>query len=381
MDFRSLRIVVISDAITNRNGVGTYYPDLLSYLRDYIDEAVLVAPELEPGLPHQGFSFPIPGDTTQRLYFPRKGHIKRCLKQIRPHVVIFPTLGPYSVLGVGSAKRSGAKICVGQHTDFHKIVPMCFGTLMAPMIHRIIGICSRQLYNSSSIIVTPSNEEVATPSNRQMAMQKIGTPVSKRFTEIPLSPFPQTVKTVLFLGRLSPEKNLDQFLEASKSLSHLRFLVGGDGPDRKRVEACARQQANVDFLGWLTRDKVINTIDQADLLVLPSKLESFGTVALEAMLRQRNVLISDSCGIRNWEDLTDGLFIWSPPESLEDAIRRVSESDLKLRKYKSDRGFVGAAKFNQKTILHWLKILADLAGLSTEGLTDLLDEPLPVSMS
>jgi N-acetyl-alpha-D-glucosaminyl L-malate synthase BshA len=63
-----------------------------------------------------------------------------------------------------------------------------------------------------------------------------------------------------------------------------RLLMIGDGPDRSAAEWIAHSkgiQDRVHFLGKL--DNVSEVLPLADLLLLPSELESFGLVALEAM--------------------------------------------------------------------------------------------------
>jgi N-acetyl-alpha-D-glucosaminyl L-malate synthase BshA len=63
-----------------------------------------------------------------------------------------------------------------------------------------------------------------------------------------------------------------------------QLVLIGDGPDRSAAEWTARDlgvQANVHFLGKL--DRVNEILPLADILLMPSELESFGLAALEAM--------------------------------------------------------------------------------------------------
>jgi L-malate glycosyltransferase len=63
-----------------------------------------------------------------------------------------------------------------------------------------------------------------------------------------------------------------------------RLLMVGDGPDRGPAESLARElglQDRVLFLGKQLR--VNELLPVADLLLLPSEMESFGLAALEAM--------------------------------------------------------------------------------------------------
>jgi len=64
----------------------------------------------------------------------------------------------------------------------------------------------------------------------------------------------------------------------------IEFVVVGDGPDRSVVETLC-EQLNVahvfSFLGW--RADVQDLMSSFDVLVIPSRFESFGLVALEAL--------------------------------------------------------------------------------------------------
>jgi len=90
------------------------------------------------------------------------------------------------------------------------------------------------------------------------------------------------------VGRLSPEKGVDLFLDACALLVRrgLAFsaLVVGDGPERGRLEARCRRlalESCVQFLGQV--DNVDVVYGNLDLLVLPSRSEGLPNTLLEAM--------------------------------------------------------------------------------------------------
>ncbi|BAD85138.1 glycosyltransferase, family 4 [Thermococcus kodakarensis KOD1] len=83
---------------------------------------------------------------------------------------------------------------------------------------------------------------------------------------------------VTFIGALRDYKSPETFVELAKFFPNTEFLVVGDGPLRKRLEAKA--PPNVHFLGY--RTDVEEILSRSILLVLPSKREGFGLVILEA---------------------------------------------------------------------------------------------------
>lgn len=98
-------------------------------------------------------------------------------------------------------------------------------------------------------------------------------------TELSLPPGP----LVVFVGRLAPEKRLDDLLSVWPNLKNTvpdaRLLVIGTGEERARLEKNAPQ--GVSFLGLV--DNVSDYLQAADLFVLPSSTEGLSNAMLEAM--------------------------------------------------------------------------------------------------
>jgi len=86
------------------------------------------------------------------------------------------------------------------------------------------------------------------------------------------------------IGRLAPEKGVDLAVEALVELPGCQLTVVGDGPERSQLELLAQRLGVADrvtFTGWLVSPWA--TIAPPDVLLVPSRSESFGLVAVEAM--------------------------------------------------------------------------------------------------
>lgn len=94
-------------------------------------------------------------------------------------------------------------------------------------------------------------------------------------------------KILLHLSNFRPVKRTADVVRTFSRVAReipARLLMIGDGPDRSAAEWIAHRkgiQDRVHFLG--KQDNVSAILPLADLLLLPSELESFGLVALEAM--------------------------------------------------------------------------------------------------
>lgn len=101
---------------------------------------------------------------------------------------------------------------------------------------------------------------------------------------------------VLYFGRLSAEKGLDVLLRAMAQLPHVPLFLAGDGPERARLEALARDLKldQVYFHGHLSGEKLERLIAGCRFSVFPSHAyETFGKSILESFAWGRTVVASD----------------------------------------------------------------------------------------
>lgn len=94
--------------------------------------------------------------------------------------------------------------------------------------------------------------------------------------------WPQEGLRVLFVGRLDRQKGVDVFYEALRQLGDRVYGVVVGSPV-VGDEAPAQPPPNARALGWRTRAETASLYAAADVLVVPSRWEAFGLVAIEAM--------------------------------------------------------------------------------------------------
>lgn len=113
---------------------------------------------------------------------------------------------------------------------------------------------------------------------------------------------------LLFVGNLSYRKGLHHLLKIislyDKDTLLLR-LAGGYNPNGEFYKSFSANE-NIEFLGFVTRDKITETFQESDLFVLPSLAEGFALVILEALATGTPVLCSSNTGgndaINNYEN-------------------------------------------------------------------------------
>ena len=164
----------------------------------------------------------------------------------------------------------------------------------------------RHAFGQANLLVCPSRfiaREVATAygvSGRRVAI----VPQGVRAPEAAGEPEPGTI---LFIGRLDPEKGVGVLLLATRDLlaahPNARVLVAGTGKLEEELKRQAQPLGDaVEFLGYVADPGPLYR--KAEVVVVPSLYEPFGLVALEAMACGRPVVASATGGLA--EIITDG---------------------------------------------------------------------------
>lgn len=367
-EHRALNIAIISDAAPGRNGVGTFYIDLQEHLKDRVGRIELFSPTIEEnGKWNAGLVLPLPGDATQKLCFPNPFTLQRQLQALRPDIVIIATPGVYGLLGAFLAGRMKIPAIAGFHTSFEAITDLYWANSTAgKVVHGYFKVSNLYLFKKCKLVM--ANSQVMIDQARQLkapATELIHTIISPAFTGHPVTPATGKLQRILFAGRLAPEKNIEAILQAARSLPQFHFTLAGDGPLRDTVQKAADELDNLTLLDWLKRETLREEIDRHDALILPSHFESFGTIALEAMARQRLVVVSPQCGIADWPSFRAGLFVMED-QNLTEALNRIARLSDDQRREKSLEAQQLTRALNDTSIAQWLALLARYSSADTE---------------
>ncbi len=140
---------------------------------------------------------------------------------------------------------------------------------------------------------------------------------------------------LLYVGRLSREKDLDQLLEPLRRLQGygVRLALVGSGPGREELERLFAGTPTV-FTGYLAGDDLAAAYASADVFAFPSTTETLGLVALESMASGVPVVGAEAGGIPFVIDEGRTGFLVRPgdTDALTDRLQRlVTDPGLRAR--------------------------------------------------
>lgn len=182
------------------------------------------------------------------------------------------------------------------------------------------------------IRVIPPGVDLArfTPGDRQAARKRMGAPVDGWVAS--------TVR------RLVPRMGLDVLLEAWAQVDDGFLLIGGEGPERARLEDRARElklEGRVRFLGRVPEPQLADLYRASDVTIVPSvALEGFGLVTLEALASGTPVIGSDLGGIPETLRSLDPSLLVPPgkPQALAQRLREARAGTRPLPDQAACRG-------------------------------------------
>jgi glycosyltransferase involved in cell wall biosynthesis len=231
--------------------------------------------------------------------------------------VVTPSL--LGIYGLHYARRHGLPAVASFHTNFASCL-LYYGLGWAePLGWRYM----RWFYNQCAITLAPSRtvaEELRVRGIPNVTLWQRGVD-RQRFSPSFRSQALRErigaggVPVLLFVGRLAREKNLDDLVEAVRVLEQrgdrFKLVLAGDGPMRRELRGRLPQ---AHFTGYVDGDALARWYGSADIFVLPSTIETFGNVVLEAFASGLPVVGVDRGGVR--ELITHGVNgLLAPPRA------------------------------------------------------------------
>ena len=216
---------------------------------------------------------------------------------------------------------------------------MDFQTEKGNLRVRTLRALRRFFLNRSDRVIAPSLFLSGIIAGWGISGDKI-TVIHNPYSPAEPEPFPLPVGmpgrlTVATGGRLIPLKNIELLMKAVRKLKDVFLVVFGEGPEKGRLIESAAGLGISDrvlFTGEATRGQVHSILSRSSVFVLPSAIENFPHVILEAMAAGCPVVASAVGGIPELIRDGDSGILVKPGDSaaLSDAIERLI-ADVRLR--------------------------------------------------
>jgi glycosyltransferase involved in cell wall biosynthesis len=263
-----MRIAILSDAwLPQVNGVVRTLAKTVEALRALGHAVTVIGPDRFRGCP-------LPGYPEIRLALAPRRRLFGLLDALEPEAVHLATEGPLGLAGRAWCRARGRGFTTAYHTRFPEYL-----RLRLPVPERLSYAYLRWFHRPATrtLVATASmRAELAARGFEHLAAWGRGVDLGL-FRPRPKAFLPDPRPIFLCLSRVAVEKNIEAFLDAP--LEGTKYVVG-DGP---ALNSLRRAYPGVRFAGRRVGEDLARHLAAADVMVFPSRTDTFGLVILEAM--------------------------------------------------------------------------------------------------
>ena len=363
----SLRIAVVTETWPPEvNGVAVTLSKLVQSLSQRNHDVQLIRPrqakldssdrdsKLEEVLMR---GMPIPRYPELKLGLPSKKTLVKTWTVRRPDVVHIATEGPLGWSALQAAKVLKLPVTSDFRTNFQSYSKHYgVGWLRKPIVAYL-----RKFHNATSCTMVPTRELQRTLGengflNLKVVSRGVDTQLfnlSKRNPMLRQSwGANDQTKVLISVGRMAPEKNLEQVLKTFEAVKHLgphvKLVMVGDGPLKEQFK---QRHPDIIFPGMLLQEDLAAYYASSDLFIFPSQTETFGNVTLEALASGIPVLAFDCAAAKDW--VQPNVNGWLVPENNPEGFAAQAVEIFRLPKMFRD---VTASTRQQVVHLDWSQI-------------------------
>jgi len=261
-----MKILIVTDAWRPQtNGVVTTLENLVARL-EHLEHDVEV---IEPG---RFRTLPLPGYREIGVAID-PWRVGGMIAASRPDAIQVATEGPLGIAARHWLARIGVAFTTSVHTKFPEYVRARTGLPLR------LGYAFMRWFHgpAANTLVTTESHRVELTGWGLRHLVVWGRGVDTERFRLRRGAGKRAEPVLLYVGRVSVEKNLHAFLELA---TPGRKVVVGDGPARRALD---RAYPRVEFLGYRHGSALTDCYADADVLVFPSRTDTFGLVLLEAM--------------------------------------------------------------------------------------------------
>jgi glycosyltransferase involved in cell wall biosynthesis len=265
-------ICIVTDAwLPQINGVVTTLVNLKNQLEKEGHEVLVIEPSMFK-------SFSMPGYKEIKLTYEFR-QVRKLLKFYNPKHIHIATEGPLGLAARMYCTHNELQFTTSFHTKFAEFIKA-----RVPIFPLWLGYAYLKWFHSgaSRVLVTTNcmKEELEARGFKNMVVWTRG--VDRNIFKPRYAKSKKSL-TILYVGRVSHEKNIKDFCRLNPydfGRSNVHVVVVGDGPARKELEG---HWPHVEFVGSKTGDELAQFYHDADIFVFPSINDTFGVVLIESL--------------------------------------------------------------------------------------------------
>ncbi len=310
-----------------------------------IDEKLMNASASYSEVPF--FQFPLLGSNSP---VPRVEGLRRVLSEKDYDILYFPNAYAFQDMLISAVKLTHNRpVISGQHAVLFQESP--FHDLYVKAI-------TRHLLRAFDAYHVLNSEDARVFENwnlRKTYLIPIGIDTNRfrpRISEETPSKF-----KVLFVGRMTHQKGVDVLSQSISIINqdqdlqkNVKFQIVGSGPMSHVIKDLGKRYTNIQYLGRVSDEELPTIYRSSDVLVMPSRSETFGIVAIEAQASglpviatnipgPREIVINNVTGkvIRSYDSITlastirDFYHLWSKDREKFEKMRDYSRKNAKRR--------------------------------------------------
>ena len=237
--------------------------------------------------------------------------VSETIENFRPDLIHVVNPAVLGLGGIWLAKTNGIPLIASYHTHLPKYLEHYGMGMLEPLLWELLKAAHNQallnLCTSTAMVKELSEKGI---QNTALWQRGVDTDIfrpdlkSDVMRQKLLGDFTDTGSLLIYVGRLSAEKQIERIKPVLEALPQTRLALVGDGPYRSQLEKIF-ENTSTTFVGYLSGEELASAYASGDAFLFPSSTETLGLVLLEAMAAGCPVLGANKGGIP--DIITDGI--------------------------------------------------------------------------